>query len=93
LNGEEYAVRTLLSSGPVRIYSLTSIDAAAREATGEALKALGTVALGGFVLAVFGSLWLARTLTDPIKRVAGDIATMTAARDFGRTLEVAGTTE
>ena len=91
LNGEEYAVRTLLSSGPVRIYSLTSIDAAAREATREALRALGTVALGGFVLAALGSLWLARTLTDPIKRVAGDIATMTAARDFGRTLEVAGT--
>jgi putative nucleotidyltransferase with HDIG domain len=91
LNGEEYAVRTLLSSGPVRIYSLTSIDAAAREATGEALEALGTVAMGGFVLAAVGSLWLARALTDPIKRVAGDIATMTAARDFGRTLEVAGT--
>jgi putative nucleotidyltransferase with HDIG domain len=91
LNGEEYAIRTLLSSGPVRIYSLTSIDAAARAATREALLALGTVALGGFVLAAFGSLWLARTLTDPIKRVAGDIATMTAARDFGRTLEIAGT--
>ena len=91
LNGEEYAIRTLLSSGPVRIYSLTSIDAAASAATREALKALGSVALGGFVLAAFGSLWLARTLTDPIKRVAGDIATMTAARDFGRSLEVAGT--
>jgi putative nucleotidyltransferase with HDIG domain len=91
LNGEEYAIRTLLSSGPVRIYSLASIDAAARDATREAMWALGTVALGGFVLAAFGSLWLARTLTDPIKRVAGDIATMTAARDFGRTLEVAGT--
>jgi putative nucleotidyltransferase with HDIG domain len=91
LNGEEYAVRTLLSSGPVRIYSLTSIDAAARAATRDAMMALGTVALGGFVLAAFGSLWLARTLTDPIKRVAGDIATMTAARDFGRTLDVDGT--
>jgi putative nucleotidyltransferase with HDIG domain len=91
LNGEEYAIQTLLASGPVRIYSLTSIDAAAREATREALRALGTVALGGFVLAAFGSLWLARTLTDPIKRVAGDIATMTAARDFGRALEVTGT--
>jgi putative nucleotidyltransferase with HDIG domain len=90
LNGEEYAVRTLLSSGPVRIYSLISIDAAARTATSDALWALGTVALGGFVLAAFGSLWLARTLTDPIKRVAGDIATMTAARDFGRTLDVTG---
>jgi putative nucleotidyltransferase with HDIG domain len=91
LSGEEYAVRTLFSSGPVRIYSLTSIDAAARAATREAMIALATVALGGFVLAAFGSLWLSRTLTDPIKRVAGDIATMTAARDFGRTLEVAGT--
>jgi putative nucleotidyltransferase with HDIG domain len=91
LNGEEYAIRTLFASGPVRIYSLVSIDAAARSATGEALKALGSVAAGGFVLAAFASLWLARTLTDPIKRVAGDIATMTAARDFGRTLEVAGT--
>ena len=91
LNGEQYAIRTLLASGPVRIYSLTSIDAAAREATSKAMVALGTVALGGFVLAAIGSLWLARTLTDPIKQVAGDIATMTAARDFGRTLEVAGT--
>jgi putative nucleotidyltransferase with HDIG domain len=91
LNGEEYAIRTLLASGPVRIYSLISIDAAARNATRDALVALGTVALGGFVLAAFASLWLARTLTGPIKQVAGDIATMTAARDFGRTLEVAGT--
>ena len=91
MNGEEYAIRTLLASGPARIYSLTSIDAAARVATREALLALGTVAMGGFVLAAFGSLWLARTLTDPIKRVASDIATMTAARDFGRTLEATGT--
>jgi putative nucleotidyltransferase with HDIG domain len=91
LNGEEYAVGTLLSSGPVRIYSLISIDAAARDATRDAMRALGMVALGGFVLAAIGSLWLARTLTDPIKRVAGDIATMTASRDFGRTLDVDGT--
>jgi putative nucleotidyltransferase with HDIG domain len=91
LHGEEYAVRTLLASGPVRIYSLSSIDAAARQATREALRALGTVALGGFVLAGFGSLWLARMLTDPIKRVVSDIATMTTARDFGRTLEPTGT--
>ena len=91
LNGEEYAVRTPLSSGPVRIYSLSSIDVAAREATRSAMTALGMVALGGFVLAAIGSLWLARTLIDPIKRVAGDIATMTASRDFGRTLDVDGT--
>jgi putative nucleotidyltransferase with HDIG domain len=91
LDNDEYAIRTLFTSGPARIYSLTSIDAAARQAQREALLALGTVAFGGVVLAAFGSLWLARTLTDPIKRLASDIATMTATRDFGRTLESTGT--
>jgi len=91
LGRDEYAIRTLFTSGPVRIYSLTSIDAAANKATREALVALGTVAFGGVVLAALGSLWLARALTDPIKRVVRDITTMTAARDFGRTLEATGT--
>ena len=53
--------------------------------------ALGTIALWAFVLAAFASLWLARTLTDPINRVSSTIATMTAARDFSRTLEPTGT--
>src|SRR5262249_31124582 len=37
LDGDEYAIRTLFTSGPARIYSLTSIDAAANEATHDAL--------------------------------------------------------
>ena len=91
LNGEEYAVRTLVSSGPARVYMLASIDAAARAATTDAMFALATVAFGGFVLAALGSLWLARTLTDPINKLAGEIETMTAAHDFRRTLEPTGT--
>lgn len=91
LGGEEYAVRTLFAAGPVRIYSLNSIDAAARSATRDALVALGSIALGGFMLAVLGSVWLARTLTNPIDAVASSIATMTAARDFNRTIEPTGT--
>jgi putative nucleotidyltransferase with HDIG domain len=91
LNGEEYAVRTLLASGPARIYALTSIDAAAHAATGDALFALGTIALGSFVLAALASLWLARTLAEPIDRVSRSIATITASRDFGRTIELTGT--
>jgi putative nucleotidyltransferase with HDIG domain len=87
LNGEEYAIRPLLSAGAARIYMLASIDAAARAATRSALVALGTIALWAFVLAAFASLWLARTLTDPINRVSHTIATMTGARDFSRTLE------
>jgi putative nucleotidyltransferase with HDIG domain len=80
----------LFASGPARIYSLTSIDGAARNATREALQALGTVAFGSVVLAFFGSLWLARALTDPIKRIVNDIARMTAARDFERKLDAPG---
>ena len=91
LSGEEYAVRTLSASGPARIYTLASIDAAARAATRDALMALGTVAFGAFVLAALGSLWLARTLTDPIDRLAGEIGIMTAARDLRRHLHPTGT--
>ena len=91
LGDEEYAVRTLLSSGPARIYTLTSIDAAARQAQRDALIAVATIAFGAIVLAGIGSFWLARLLAEPINRVSNDIATMTTTRDFGRTLEPTGT--
>jgi len=90
LGNEEYAIRTMLSSGAARIYTLTSIDAAARRATRDALVAVASIAFGSFVLAAIGSLWLARILSEPINRVSGEIATMTSARDFGRTLELTG---
>jgi putative nucleotidyltransferase with HDIG domain len=91
LSGEEYAVRRLVASGPAHIYTLASIDAATKSATRSALLALGTIALGAFVLAGFGSLWLARTLTDPIDRLAGEIGVITATRDLGRMLRLTGT--
>lgn len=91
LSGEEYAIRTLVTSGPARIYTLASIDAAARTATRDALMTLGTIAFGAFVLAALGSLWLARTLTDPIDRLSGEIAMMTASRDLRRPLPPTGT--
>jgi putative nucleotidyltransferase with HDIG domain len=91
LGNEEYAIATMLSSGSARVYTLTSIDAAARAATSDALVALATIAFGSFVLAAIGSFWLARMLTQPINRVSSEIATMTAARDFGRTLALTGT--
>jgi putative nucleotidyltransferase with HDIG domain len=91
LSGEEYAVRTLIGSGRARIFTLASIDAAARAATRDALMTLGTVAFGAFVLAGLGSLWLAQTLTDPIDRLSGEIAMMTASRDLRRPLPLTGT--
>ena len=91
LAGEDYALGTLLNSGPVRIYTLTSIDSAARAATQNALMTLAMIALGSFLLAALASLWLARTLTAPIDHVSGEIARMTAARDFRGVLEPTGT--
>jgi putative nucleotidyltransferase with HDIG domain len=89
--GQEYATRLLVESGPARIFTFASVDAAAQAAERDALAALGTVALGGFVLAALGSLWLARLLTGPIDRLSGEIAMITAARDFGRMLPSTGT--
>lgn len=91
LGTEEYAIGTLLSGGAVHIFTLTSIDAAARASTENALATLGAIAFGSFVLAALGSLWLARTLTRPINRVSHEIARMTAAREFGRVLEATHT--
>jgi putative nucleotidyltransferase with HDIG domain len=91
LAGQEYATHLLVESGPAQIFTLASIDAAAQAAGRDALMALGTVALGGFVLAAFGSLWLARLLTGPIDRLSGEIAMITAARDFSRMLPATGT--
>jgi putative nucleotidyltransferase with HDIG domain len=91
LNGEEYAVRRLVGTGPARIYTLASIDAAAQAATRDALMALGTVAFGAFVLAALGSLWLSQMLTEPIDRLSGEIAMMTASRDLRRPLRLTGT--
>ena len=90
LGNEEYAIRTMLSSGSARIYTLTSIDAAARNATRAALVAVGSIAFGSFVLAAIGSFWLARLLSEPINRVSREIADVTNARDFGRTLKLTG---
>jgi putative nucleotidyltransferase with HDIG domain len=90
LNGEEYAIREMLAMGPARIYSLASIDAAARKATTDALTTLGMIALGAIVLAALGSFWLARMLTEPIDQLVSNIAVMTAARDERPTLEPTG---
>ena len=91
LDGEEYAVATLLASGPARIYTLSSIDRATRQTTREAVAALGTIAVGAFVLAAVGSLWLARTLAGPIDRLSKAIVTLESAPEAGRMLQPTGT--
>ena len=90
LHGEEYAIREMLAMGPARIYTLASIDAAARAATRDALMTLGMIAFGAMVLAALGSLWLARMLTEPIDQLVTNIAVIAAAHDQRPMLEPTG---
>lgn len=90
LDGDEYAVDTLLASGPVRVFMLASIDRATRFAMRDALSALAMIAAWAFLLAAAASFLLARTLSDPVNGLARSIARMTGTRDFSQTLDRTG---
>jgi putative nucleotidyltransferase with HDIG domain len=77
LDGESWAVQPLSRLGEVTFLALASIDAAAAGQTQAALISLGWVGLGAMVLAVLGSVWLARTLTQPIDHFSRSLTAMT----------------
>jgi putative nucleotidyltransferase with HDIG domain len=79
LNGESWAVQPLSRLGDVTFLALASIDQAAAAQTTQALRSLGWVALAAMMLAALGSVWLARTLTNPIDRLSKSLSMMTAA--------------
>ena len=76
LLGESWAVQPLLQIGDVQLLALASIDLVAARETQVALASLGWIALGAMSLAVLGSVWLARTLTQPIDQLSRTIASM-----------------
>jgi putative nucleotidyltransferase with HDIG domain len=77
LAGESWAVQPLLQLDDIRFLALASIDAAATGQTATALRSLAWVGLGAAVLAVLASMWLARTLTDPIDHLSRSLSAMT----------------
>jgi putative nucleotidyltransferase with HDIG domain len=80
LLGESWAVQPLFQIGEARLLALASIDLMAARETKLALASLGWIALGAMSLAVFGSIWLARTLTKPIDQLSRTIASMAGNR-------------
>lgn len=90
LAGEEYAVRPLLRDGSTAVYVLDSIDASARPLVRSSLQAIGSIALGAFLLAAIASLWLARTISRPINTLSDALTDMTRARAFDRHLPLTG---
>jgi len=90
LGNSEYAVRRLVQEGAAQVYVLDSIDASARPAVQGALRTMGGIALGAFVLAGLASLWLARTIARPIDTFSASLAVMTGSRDFDHPLTPGG---
>jgi putative nucleotidyltransferase with HDIG domain len=90
LAGEEYAVRPLLRDGATAVYVLDSIDQSAWPLVRSSLQTIGSIALGGFLLAAIASLWLARTISRPIDTLSHALTDMTRARAFDRHLPLTG---
>jgi HD-GYP domain-containing protein (c-di-GMP phosphodiesterase class II) len=82
IDGSEHAVKLLFRDGDVAIYAVDSIGASTRVPMQNALKAISIIALGSFALAVFASIWLARTISRPIDRLSRSLSEMTKSRDF-----------
>ena len=84
LDGEQYAVRTLLRHGDLAIYTMDSIEASARAILGTTVRGLAIIGLCSLALAVLASMWLARTLARPIDTLSRSLAALASSRDFER---------
>ena len=81
LNGESYAYRRLVAVGETVFYALGSIDESSRGAMRQAMRNLGFTAVGAIVLALLGSITLARLLARPIGQLSTSLARMAASHD------------
>lgn len=76
LAGETWAIQPLSRVDDVTLVALVSVDAAAAGQTVTALTSLAWIGLGAIGLAVLGSVWLARTLTEPIDHLSRSLTAM-----------------
>ena len=90
LGGESYAFRRLFPIGDTSFYALSSIDDASRPAMRMAMRNLGFIAAGATLLALVGSLRLARQLTEPIGQLSASLEQMAASRDVEGRLPLTG---
>lgn len=91
LDGGSWVIQPLSELGAVQLMALASIDRAAAGQTEAALRGLAWVGLGAMVLAVLGSMWLARTLTQPIDELSRSLSAMTTGDRPREAIAVSGT--
>jgi putative nucleotidyltransferase with HDIG domain len=90
LGETRYAVRRVLSVGAVEFHALLALDGPTRRARTSTLSVLLVVALGALLIGGVASLWLARSVSEPIDRLAQQMRQMTGVRDFSRQLRATG---
>jgi len=91
LDGKSWAIQQLSQLGDVTFLALASIDDAAAGQTAAALRGLAWVGVGAMLLAVVGSVWLARTLTQPIDQLSHSMSAMTTGERAREPLALSGT--
>jgi len=90
LDDSEYVVQPLLEQKDPQVYVLDSINASAGPAIQGALRTMGWIALGAFLLAALASVWLSRKIARPIDTLSASLTSMTAARAFDEALKPGG---
>jgi putative nucleotidyltransferase with HDIG domain len=90
LDGASHAYRQLALLGPTAVYAVSSIDEATRVAMRRANQSLAAIAIGAVGLALLGSVWLAKILTQPIGNLSASLARITASHDVGTQLPLEG---
>ena len=91
LAGEDWAIQPLTQLDDVTFLALASIDQAASGQTRAALQGLAWVGVGAIVLAVLGSVWLARTLSRTIDQFSHSLTAMTTGDRPREAVPVSGT--
>ena len=90
LNGASQAYLQLATVGPASLYAISSIDEASSVAIRRANQSLTAVGLGAIALALFGTIWLAKILTEPIGRLSTQLASIAGSRGVGVLLPLGG---
>jgi putative nucleotidyltransferase with HDIG domain len=90
LNGEVFAFRRLLDIGDASFYALGSIDELSKAATAAAMRTMSLLAAGAMLLALVGSVWLARTITLPIGQLSQSVEEVAQSRNFASQLPRSG---
>jgi HD-GYP domain-containing protein (c-di-GMP phosphodiesterase class II) len=91
-NRVEYAVKLLCQRGDAAVYAVDSIGASTRVPMQQALRAVLFIAVGSFICAAIGSVWIARTVSRPIHKLSAALSEMTSSRNFDHPMPLTGVT-